>query len=246
MFIIVISLKNEEQISQRDDHRSLFHPQFISTLKSFVNGIVKVSASEFLELYDNGTPEPHRLHDDGLIIYNTKEAVPDSVTEDLHSVKNGGAFQTLRVQDATSNCDTMNVVYINPKVSDGQCLAVIGNYESYHIQKWMRTSSIQSSSASTKDQKHIALGKDENTGHRTPLVPVGRLTNINGHNEFNVPVDSTLHKHNGILQRFLHSQSRILSELEPIVRKVASGGNVVIVMTVNFGQIHLLTNFGKC
>ena len=47
--------------------------------------------------------------------------------------------QQLSVEDATKNCDQLHVVLAQPEGNKRkQCLAVMGQYESFHVQKFMR------------------------------------------------------------------------------------------------------------
>ena len=78
---------------------------------------------------------------DILMLYDSKRSLP-SDGRIAHSAEYGGDIAQLDAENATSNCDTMNVMFLKKPAQDQGariCTAIVGGqYQSYHIQKWMR------------------------------------------------------------------------------------------------------------
>ncbi len=97
-----------------------------------------------MKTFDFGVPpNPNTENYDALILYNKKDALPSDETiaraARQEDPKQGLPFVTANT--ATENCDTMNVVFINNPGNTRQCLALVGGqYQSYHVQRWMRRS----------------------------------------------------------------------------------------------------------
>ena len=76
--------------------------------------------------FDMGVPLDASKSDNKqvVLLYNSKNAFPD---------KDDTAGQ-LSVDDATKNCDQLHVVLTQPEPNKRkQCLAVMGQYESFHL-----------------------------------------------------------------------------------------------------------------
>jgi len=201
------------------DYNSSSVPQFSETLSNFVHGMVKISQPDFLQAFDYGTPRPIVTpgSEEALIIYNTKESLPYLVPSLL---QRGNSIKTLPVRNATANCDSLNVIYQNPNSKSSRCMAIVGNYESYHIQKWLRLGSVEVSS----------------------FTSVGRTTSSSGHTEFRSPSKENSQRHSQRIKQYLETSEHVLAVLKPIVESI-SIENTIIIMTVNSGQVDLLANF---
>lgn len=134
------------------------------------------------------------------------------------------------VDDATAAlepCDTVNVLLTDHSGQRRQCLAVVPNYESFHLQHWMRV-----------DETRRRSRPD------APLRLVGRgLKGANGRDEFAPPSTGNAQKAVETLRRYFDSLDAVLAELKVILRRIADPNNTVIVMVCNFGQSELLMNF---
>ena len=128
----------------------------------------------------------------------------------------------MAVEDAVESCEYLNVV-LTDHGNRHQCLAIIPQYESYHVQKWMR------------------LDDSSKVDPKAELKLVSRGQK-NGPNEFNPPSESDTRKHWEMLQQYFQNVDDVLGDLKPILSKIAVD-NTVIVMVVNFGQSELLMNF---
>ena len=200
-------------ISENKDSKPI--PYFGSKTASFATGMAHVKKKEFDETFDYGLPSSGYYNDEDAILLYTDSSIP-SKPETLANIKFArGIHKTLDIHEATENCDSMNVVIIGKQQK--QCLAIMEGPESYHVQRWTRSSGKLPLRASSRGQ----------SGSRTA---------------FKVPNAQDIKNHWGILKQYLISIDDVLAELRPIAEKVAID-NTIIVLTCNMGQSELLMNF---
>ena len=227
-----------------------------ATTGDFASGILRVSKAELLREYDFGVPNKHKPGEDdmdALILYNHANALPAERTL-LHEAIYGRAENGARVianttvSQALSKCDVMNVIFM-PLQNSGnkfpECYAMISDFESYHINRWMRV----------PDFATASRPKERVLDHALPLRHVGRITlPTKGVDELDVPVlwddfkkrkKGFLFEHFDIVRTYLENVDSVLKDLKKLLhdRNVVKSDNAVIVMTVNQGQSELLTNF---
>ncbi len=202
---------------------------FPRTTSAYLNGVARIPKDDFVQKFDYGPPMEAANDKNGevLILYNTAKALP-SEEKNRHKAQyqNGDGVSLLTVDDATENCDTMNVINTNNPQNTKQCLAIVGNYESYHVQRWMR----------------LPEKNNERIDSSLPLRAVTRGHSSNGSRAFVPPNERIIKKHWGMLQKYFDNLDSVLAELSPIAEKIAVK-NTIIVMTCNMGQSELLMNF---
>ena len=228
-----------------------------STTGDYASGILRVSKADLIRQYDFGVPNKHKPYEDdidGMIFYNHPKALPSDRSL-LHSAIHGRLENGNRVianatlSEALSNCDAMNVLFLplrnSPMNSFPECYVMISDFESYHINRWMRLPDFMT----TPKQRDRVLN------HALPLRHVGRITLPNkGVDELDVPKlwdnfekrkKSVLFEHFDIVRTYLENVDSVLKDLKNLLadREVVGSDNTVIVMTVNQGQSELLSNF---
>jgi hypothetical protein len=199
---------------------------FPETVKKFAQGMAHVPKDAFTQTFELGVPLdlPAQGSEDVLILYNSQNAMPNKhkrgLAESIHQINSA--------EEATQNCDHLNMIFTDHEGKRRQCIAILPQYESYHIQKWMRID---------PKAKKPAIDKDAN------LHLVGRGFQPNGIDAFKPP-DFERHTKKAwdLLRTYLDSLDDVLAELKPIVDKVKKQ-NTVIVMVCNHGQSELLVNF---
>jgi hypothetical protein len=184
-----------------------------------------VDTTEFTNKFALGVPLdlPTNETQDVIILYNRFLAMPKKRRRALQT-----GMEHLSVEEAVENCDYLNMVYTYHDRKRDQCLAIIPQYESHHIMKWMR----------------LPEGKGKGgVGKQYELRPVGRGLQTNGVNTFNPPLhEKHTQRHWGILKTYLDSVDDVLNDLRPIINRIKVK-NTVIVMVCNHGQSELLLNF---
>lgn len=196
-----------------------------ASMRRVADGIARTSKEDFVKLYDFGIPydRPQADMADVLLLYQTEHALPDKMKDE--TVWNMGDIPYITAADATRNCQQMNVMLTKLPDNNPQCIAIMANYQSYHIQRWMR---LPNSSG----------GLDPNL----PLRLVSRGDAGNGRKSYKAPRSEDLRATFDMLRTYLSSLNDVLTELKPIAERVAKD-NTIVVMTCNFGQSELLMNF---
>jgi len=197
-------------------------------MRSIGNGFARTSKDEFIKFFDFGIPydRPKADTSDVLIIYQSDRSLPETHKDEIvwHS---DGQIPKLHVEEATANCDQMNVILTKLPDSNPQCVAIMANYQSYHIQRWMRLPETQTRSALNRT---------------LPLRHVSRGDGSNGIKAYKPPRKEDIMASVDMLKVYLNSLERTLDLLKPIAERVARD-KTIIVMTCNFGQSELLLNF---
>lgn len=190
--------------------------------KNFLVGMSTVSKDDFIGVVDPGVPvdPPSAGASDVLILYSGGRALPDGV--------GGGGNPRLAMADAVRNCNQLNVILTDHSGGRKQCIAVVPQYESYHVQKWMRVTE--------KTKKGDDVSK-------LPLKLVSRGQLETGRDAFKPPKLEATRQHWEMLQVFLKNVDAVLDDLKPLLEKVARDKKTVVVMVCNFGQSELLMNF---
>jgi len=217
---------NEEslQITARTKQR------FTRKTAGFAVGVAKIQKNEFNSKFDYGLPDSLDKPEDTdvLLIYGHEKSLPnDELLKKASTHTSGGAIEDiplLGANEATENCLTMNVIVTDYNSNDKKCLAISGNYESFHLQKWAR------------QKEGVALNSAR------PLQHVGRGLVSNGREYFKLPTDSQITRHWKRLNVYLDSLSANEQKLGSILKRIAVN-NFVVVMVCNLGQSILLQNF---
>jgi len=221
------SIPEEEPPSSPNENHGP-SPLISNSLSHFVQGLARVSKGDLMQTYDLGVPPNANTENlDALILYTKKQALPSD----------GNAARAARHEDptkplpflsataASENCDTMNVILIDNLDNARQCFALVGEqYRSYHVQRWMR--------------RPDGSGKlDANM----PLKLTSRGRTIEGKQEFDVPDEFHVKRHQERLLTYLREADDIKSRLRQTLENMK--GKTIVVMTCNRGQSELLMNF---
>ena len=219
---------------------------FPSTMDKYLVGISRTPKLDFVDFMDLGVPidlpKEHHGDSDVLVLYQKQNALPSRYGEYSESIP---YFE--QAKEALEHCDYVNVILTDHGNGRNQCWAIVPQYESFHVQKWMR---LPDEAATTRmAQKR----KDNNNTPRKPnqsildsSVPlrfVGRGAKSNGGDDFSPPLTKDMRQSWNILQTYFASFQDALDELKPLVEKVATPQKSVTVMVCNFGQSELLVNF---
>ena len=216
----------------KDDDRPRRFPKTISKMAT---GASLITKNDFLSEFDYGIPKPPSKRDDEsdpgkddvLILYGTEKALPDASAGMVYTDENINELPHLSAQDATKNCGGLNVIFTESHGDIHQCIAVVGNYESYHIQRWLRINPKGGAKIDTT----------------RALTPVGRGLQSNGQDKFSAPEDRYALQNQALLETYFQRLEDTVKILEPLAKACAGNDNTVIVMVCNTGQSDLLINF---
>ena len=198
------------------------------SISHFVQGLVRVSKDDLMKTFDFGVPpNPDSQDLDAIILYNKKEALPSEeyIAKAARYEDPTKPLPLLTAATATQNCDTMNVVLMNNPGNTRQCFALVGGqYQSYHIQRWMR-----------RPDFHGKLDATQ------PLKMTSRGWTAGGRQEFPAPKPQHVKSHQAKLLTYLTEVDGIKTRLLAILEKM--GHQSIVVLTCNHGQSELLMNF---
>jgi hypothetical protein len=192
-----------------------------ATLGRFAVAMSRVGKQEFTDAYDLGVPldGPSAGAEEVLILYSNEKAMPSTFpAEDANTIP------TLNMPEAVEHCEYMNIV-LTDHGRRNQCIVIMPQYESYHLQKWMRINA--------NGQLDPAMD----------LQLVSRGHTDRGRDNFAPPeLEDHTRPHWTMLARYFATVDEVLAELRPILERIARQ-NTVIVMVCNYGQSELLMNF---
>jgi len=234
-----------------------FHAEAFSKKHTgtFASGMQLVDRKEFAETFDTGVPLDQDTvgNNKVLLLYSDKSAFPDT-----HNNHNNNNNYHPTVREATANCNNLHVLLTQADSRTRQCIAVVGQYESYHVQKFMRVDPTLKKGGidPSLPLSYVARGYQQNgrKSHKVPTLAQSKqhwknlveylqtllATNANnttkgkGENSINTDGNGNSNSNVGVIE-----------SLTPVLKEVASHNdhNTVIVMVCNFGQSELLLNF---
>jgi len=202
--------------------------RFSSEVDAIANGMAYVDRTAFAERFDVGVPLQESVtgNEQVLLLYSTSKSLPSSDPYKFAETKSNTKIPFFDdIDAATENCDTLNLILAQP-FEPRQCFAMMGQYRSYHLQKFMRL--------------------PEQTGQQldssAPLRLVNRGAQSSGRLSAKVPTkEMTLSYWQSLTTYFQHWDATV-KELSPIAENAAVD-NTLIVMVANHGHSELLMNF---
>lgn len=203
-------------------------PRFPESVSDIATGMARVNRDDLAEFLHLGVPldESSSHNNEAIILYQSTGAIPiDNPILAQQVQSNVQPPLVESVHEATQHCDYFNLVFTdhNPK-NRHQCWAIMGQYESFHVQKYMR----------------VDNAKVDST---LPLRFVNRGYQSSGRKSLKAPTLQVSRQYWEVLQTYLANLDDTLEKLKPLAEEAASGGDSIIVMVVNVGQAALLVNF---
>jgi len=216
-------LQVAEATAAADDVKARFPDE----MKKYAVGLGRVDRDEFASTFDMGVPlDPSESkNSEVMLLYSTVGALPS----DSAAASEAASMTTmplLKAKEATANCDFVNVVLTDFSAKRRQCVAIMGQYEAFHIQKFMRLP--EEDGAKLDPEVSLRL--------------VNRGSQASGRMSTKPPTLEETRAYWSILTQYLESLDSVLEQLRPIAEKVAVN-NSIVVLVCNFGQSELLLNF---
>jgi len=246
-----------------DDKKRIKFPQKIS---KYMVDYATVSRDEFNKKIEIGVPmdDTKPGEEEVLILYTDEKTLPFK-NGSREEEKEFGPKDSIDTKIALQNCHTVKVILQEPskrKNGKRQCIAIVPQWESWHIHKFMRLPKDKDIEYDTRvDVKH-------------PLRYVSRSMSDKGAiNKFPELRRDTLPSYDGLVE-YLTNLDRILNELKPILKQALLKSNdgvnknereieegvtttttpvvvsnamkkskSIVVMVCNKGQAHLFQNF---
>lgn len=207
---------------------SINAPRFPSSVSKFAYGQALIDRNDFASTFDMGVPvdATARGNEQVLLLYNRELSLPKDRDVANAARKQGDIPIVQSAKEATENCDYLNVILTDYREPRAQCWALMGQYEAYHVQKFMRL-----------PQKKGPIERE------LPLRLVSRGYAGNGRKSTNPPLRNETMAYWTTLAPYLANLPGVLQRLDPVAKVVAGASKTVVVMVCNFGQAELLMNF---
>jgi hypothetical protein len=231
-----LQLEQEKLLKTAESVASPTSPNEIAeTLRNLVGGAARVSRDDFITEFDLGVPwdETQTGAKDVLMLYSGDSALPPYHNNNKNkNNNNSGGWPSVSyssAKDATANCETMKVVLIKP-VQAKQCLAIVPQWESFHVHRFMRW-------------------RDDANNRSLPAVSMQySLKHVSRHHQSNgkgpeIPNKIQTKRYLPMLIDYIQKLDATLERLKPIAAQAVNKQNKIIVMVCNFGQSELFLNF---
>ena len=201
-------------------------------VSDLAHGFARIDHDEFIKTYDYGVASQHfdsKGSSEALILYTRKAIPSDAQTAAAVTGNDGEMAPLLDAKTATENCDVMNVVTLAARNAD-TCTVVLSDYESFHMQRWMR------------QPYPLRMSRSHTLQRSLPLRHVGRGVGNNGKDSFPAPRIKHQVSNMEALKTYFEALDDVKKELSPIAKRVAKN-NAIVVLVCNKGQSDLLMNF---
>eukprot|EP00977_Amphora_coffeiformis_P019873 scaffold7553_cov155-Amphora_coffeaeformis.AAC.1 len=219
--------------------------RFPDTVSDIATGMARVNRDDFARYFQLGVPldESTAHNSEVLLLYQQQQQQEQSVDDanrggnviaenpflSTAAVSNVPPPLVESVDQAVGHCDYLNLIFSHHKGGRNQCWAIMGQYEAFHVQKYMRVP---------------PDGKGGKLDSQQPLKLVDRGYQASGRKSLKVPTTEQTQEYWIILQKYLATVHDIVHEkLHPLAAAAATADNTVIVMVCNAGQSELLLNF---
>ena len=203
-----------------NDMKDKLAPLIPNSMKKLFVGMARVNRDQFTKRFDIGVPLDATKpgNEDVLILYSDEKSFPDGYASRSEEMPK------LTAKTATKHCNTLKVVLTQPHQTK-QCLAIMGQWESYHVHRFARFPPNMNGPVDETDLLQYVS-----------RVPGENGKTIERRNSYNT------NKWDKMLIDYLSNLERVLQELKPIAEKVAKN-NTIVVMVCNLGQSELMINF---
>lgn len=196
--------------------------RFPTGASSFAAGMAMLPREAFAKRFDVGVPldKMKPQNDQVVLLYAHETALPTSDAEKSLQAQSNSKIPLIEDIDvATENCDMVNLILAQPG-DRRQCFAIMGQFRSYHIQKFLR----------------LPEKDGEKLDPSAPLRLVNRGAQTSGRLSAKPPTKQETEEYWKSLSTYLQTLDRVLEELKPLAEKVAKD-NTVVVMVCNHGQV---------
>ena len=223
----------ERSIQQRQEEKSAPSQCFNPSLHGLAVGAARTNTRLFTQTYDTGIPYDDSSVQDVLILYSEPQSLPSNLRALTMEAQDHG-IPELSAEQATQNCDLMNVLYVQRSGGERQCLAILGHYEDSTIfsKTFMRVKKQNDSEETTRVRDATEILRHVGQG-------VSRRT---GDDFYKPPSLSDTQFHYQMMRRFLKYYDQVILDVKKIASRIAKQ-NTVVAITTNKGYSDLLMNF---
>jgi hypothetical protein len=206
-------------------HQSNFYSLFPPSMRLLFVGMGRVKRDDFARAFDIGVPMNPSTHgnEEVLLLYDGRSLPPQDAVATTDAIPLYAS-----PEEATKNCISLSMILVRAN-ENRQCVALVGQWPSPNVHKWMRFSE--------EPQRGVSL--------QEPLRLVSRSHSALMNSFIDVPKRHYVKHSFKKLTEYLNGLDEALQKLRPVARSVAKGNKdkPIIVMVCNHGQSELFINF---
>jgi len=221
---------------------------FSDKVEKMVYDYATIPRDEFNKLIEIGVPmdDTKKGSEEVILFYSDPKVLPYKKQGGKNAKRDDGPKEGLDPTKALENCQTLKVILQEPATKKKQqCIALVPQWESYHVHKFMRL---------PKDLSRVTT--ESALDDSLPLRYVGRGVTEKGQDPGVPNMNMHTNPSFGGLTEYIDQLETSLENLRPLVKeavnkhkkdKATSKGmkksNIVVVLVCNKGQAHLFHNF---
>lgn len=187
-----------------DDAITMLTPIIIPpSMNKLFAGMARVSRDAFIQRFDVGVPmDPTKKGNEEVMIFYSDE----------HALPHKSAREGIPKR-AVEHCDNLKIILTEPGKTK-QCLAKVGQWESYHIQRFIRWE------------------EEEKVKNDLPLRYVSRVPGHNGRvlERPHISHTNVTNTWDEMLVSYFSSLNQVLERLRPIAKYVARNNTIVVMV----------------
>lgn len=212
--------------------------KFPETMNKLVMDYATVPRDNFNKLLEIGVPmdDTKEGSEDVLVLYTGPESVPSGEKGEKYG---------LDAEKALENCNTVKVILQEPSKKSGikkrQCIAIVPQWESYHVHKFMRVESRDGGIPVKRNSplKYVSRSMDEKgKAAGVPLMEKHIAPSIDAFVDYLHYLPASLIELKPLLKEAV-DKHRTADDTSEAMKK----SKVMVVMVCNKGQAHLFQNF---
>lgn len=198
------------------------------TIGAMFSGMALTPKQNFTNLVELGVPLDKVKKDSShvLMLYSKQSAMPQKLQPDAW--KQTGSIPELMMQEPLENCDMLNVLLVDHSKSRNQCLALVPQYESYHLHHFMRA-------PERTNGLHGALN------HQEPLRLVSRGLTPRGKEEYAPPSKRVTDMAFDVLKTYFDSLEDVTNDLKQVIKNDMKPYNDKIIIVSEFFTCHIVS-----
>ncbi len=203
--------------------------KFPKSMKGLFVGTGRVNREAFARKYDIGVPlSPSTPGNEDVLMLYGRQSLPTALESSSSNLTADTVPYLSSPEEATQNCMSMSMILMREDEYH-QCLAVVGQWPSHYVHKWMRVDPAPNSEPALT----------------TPLRYVSRTNSLTSSYFIDVPARHWVDSFYKFFTEYVTKMDEALERLKPAAEAVVKGkkDKTIIVMVCNHGQSELFMNF---
>eukprot|EP00534_Pseudo-nitzschia_fraudulenta_P007640 CAMPEP_0201149640 /NCGR_PEP_ID=MMETSP0851-20130426/10902_1 /ASSEMBLY_ACC=CAM_ASM_000631 /TAXON_ID=183588 /ORGANISM="Pseudo-nitzschia fraudulenta, Strain WWA7" /LENGTH=554 /DNA_ID=CAMNT_0047426077 /DNA_START=326 /DNA_END=1987 /DNA_ORIENTATION=+ len=205
---------------------------FPKTVNKVIVDYATVPRDDINKILEIGVPmDPTKTgSEEVVVLYTDTKSMPSGKHDSMVG---------LDASTALENCNTVKVILQQPATKHQQCFAIVPQWESYHVHKFMRVPMPGSRVDSKSPLKYVSRTQaDDGKVAKVPSWQRDTKPSFDGLVDYLSHLDASLENLQPILQDAMHN-ARNAEGVSEVMKK----SKIMVVLVCNKGQSHLFQNF---